>query len=69
MNNKTYSKMVDKVSPPSPKGKDFLSAFVIGGLICVIGQLFRELFLYFNFDTMKFILFAKVPKILASSHF
>lgn len=42
--------MVDKVSPPSPKGKDFLSAFVIGGLICVIGQLFRELFLYFNFD-------------------
>lgn len=50
MNNKTYSKMVDKVSPPSPKGKDFLSAFVIGGLICVIGQLFRELFLYFNFD-------------------
>ena len=50
MDNKTYSKLVNKVSPPSPKGKDFASAYIIGGLICVIGQLFRELFLYLGFN-------------------
>lgn len=34
--------MAEKQSPPSPKLKDFLSAYAIGGLICVIGQLFME---------------------------
>lgn len=50
MDKKAYSKLVNKVSPPSPKGRDFLSAFIIGGLICVIGQLFREWFLYLDLD-------------------
>ena len=50
MDKITYSKLVNKVSSPSPKGRDFLSAFVIGGLICVIGQLFREWFLYLGLD-------------------
>ena len=40
--NQEYSKMAEKQSPPSPKIKDFVSAYVIGGLICVIGQLFME---------------------------
>ncbi len=48
--NKEYDKVVKKLSPPSPKIKDFISAFVIGGLICVIGQLFMELYKWFGFD-------------------
>lgn len=40
--NEEYSKMAEKQSPPSPKIKDFVSAYIIGGLICVIGQLFME---------------------------
>lgn len=40
--NKEYCKMAEKQSPPSPKIKDFVCAYVIGGLICVIGQLFME---------------------------
>lgn len=39
-----YAEMVKKASRPSPKVKDFICAFVIGGLICVIGQLFTELY-------------------------
>lgn len=39
-----YAEMVKKTSRPSPKIKDFICAFVIGGLICVIGQLFTELY-------------------------
>lgn len=48
--NKEYDKIVKKLSPPSPKIKDFVSAYVIGGLICVIGQLFMELYEWFDFD-------------------
>ena len=53
MNKTTYSKMVDRVSPPSTKLKDFVCAFLIGGLICTIGQLLRELFLYLGFSEDK----------------
>lgn len=40
MTEKEYSKLVDTLAPKSPMGKDCLNAFWIGGLICVIGQLF-----------------------------
>lgn len=46
MNEKKYSKIVKKLSPPSPKVKDFIWAYCVGGLICVIGQLFLELYTY-----------------------
>ena len=39
-----YSKMVKAASKPSKKAKDYISAFVIGGFICVIGQLLAELY-------------------------
>ena len=50
MDKQKYSKLVDKVSPPSKKGKNFLLAFIVGGLICVIGQLFREMYIFFGLD-------------------
>ncbi len=49
ISKKEYSDIVKKLSPPSPKIKDFLYAYCVGGLICVIGQLFLELFTYMNF--------------------
>ena len=42
---KNYKKMTEAAAPPSKKGKDFFFAFLIGGLICALGQVFRELFL------------------------
>lgn len=39
-----YSEMTKKASTPSPKIKDFIWAFCVGGAICVIGQLFNELY-------------------------
>ncbi len=38
MTDKEYDQLVKKLSPPSPIWKDCLGAFVIGGLICVLGQ-------------------------------
>lgn len=42
--NKEYGEMTKKVSPPSPKLKDFVTAYAVGGLICVIGQLLTEFY-------------------------
>ncbi len=44
MSNKEYDRLIKKLSPPSPKIKDFIWAYCVGGLICVIGQLFIELY-------------------------
>ena len=39
MTEKEYAKLVKDISPKSPLWKDCLKAFLIGGLICAIGQL------------------------------
>ena len=38
-----YSKLVDKLSPKSAMGQGLLRAFITGGLICTLGQVFIEL--------------------------
>ena len=38
MNEKEYGALVEEMSPKSPMGSDCLKAFVIGGLICTLGQ-------------------------------
>ena len=40
MTDKEYGKLVDRMSPKSPMGMDCVKAFVIGGLICTLGQVF-----------------------------
>ena len=42
--NKEYSKLTKKLSPPSPKIKDMIWAYCVGGLICTIGQLLMEFY-------------------------
>jgi len=44
MTEREYSKLVNELSPDSPMGKDCVFAFVIGGLICTLGQVFVELY-------------------------
>ena len=39
MTEKEYGKMIGDMAPKSPIWKDCLNAFLIGGLICCIGQL------------------------------
>ena len=46
MNNpKEYSKMVEAASKPSPIVKDTVRAFLVGGGICVLGQLLLTAYL------------------------
>ncbi|MBQ5607777.1 MAG: stage V sporulation protein AC [Oscillospiraceae bacterium] len=39
MTEKEYGKLIKNMAPKSPIGKDCAGAFLIGGLICCIGQL------------------------------
>ena len=39
MTEKEYGKLIRDMAPKSPLGKDCIKAFLVGGLICTIGQL------------------------------
>ena len=40
MTEKEYGKLVADLSPKSPMGMDCVKAFIVGGLICTLGQVF-----------------------------
>ena len=44
LTNKEYSKLVQKYSPKSPIKVDVIRAFVIGGALCSLGQIFRNFY-------------------------
>lgn len=43
ISEKEYDRMSKQASPNSPVGKDCLKAFLIGGLICAIGEVIYQL--------------------------
>ena len=44
MTEKQYGKLVDELSPKSPMGWDCVAAFVVGGAICTLGQVFINVY-------------------------
>lgn len=48
--NKEYQDYVNKKSPNSPIFKDCFNAFWVGGLICVIGQIIYDYFIFRGFS-------------------
>ena len=44
MTEKQYGRLVKEMSPKSPMGRDCFNAFWIGGLICVLGQIFLNVY-------------------------
>ena len=44
INKQTYAKFADAHAPRSPIGKNCLFAFLIGGTICTLGQVLRDVF-------------------------
>lgn len=50
VSNKEYGKITKKMSPPSSHLKNFIWAYCVGGFICVIGQLFTELYNYLELE-------------------
>ena len=50
MTEKQYGKLVKDMSPKSPTGKNCLKAFVVGGLICTLGQALINLYSYWGLE-------------------
>ena len=50
MTEKDYSKLVGELSPKSPLLKDCALAFLVGGLICALGQAFQNLYTAWGLD-------------------
>lgn len=51
MTNEEYSKYIEQKAEKSPILKNILFAFVIGGLICILGQVITNIAMYFGLDT------------------
>lgn len=49
--NKQYSEMTDKASPPSSILKNCTCAFLVGGAICLLGQVLNTLFVSAGIET------------------
>ena len=50
MTEKDYSKLVGELSPKSPLLKDCALAFLVGGLICALGQAFLNFYSSLGLD-------------------
>ena len=60
MNKEEYKQYVQKKAKKSPILKDTAFAYLIGGLVCVIGQCFMNLYLAFGVDTKNASMLASV---------
>ena len=50
MTEREYGKLVQSMAPKSPLCKDCLNAFLIGGLICAIGQVLMNCYTMWGLD-------------------
>lgn len=50
MTQQQYSDYVNKKAKNSPIGKDLFHAFWVGGVICMIGRAFTDIFIHLHFD-------------------
>lgn len=53
MTNEEYKEYAEKHAPRSPVGKNCLTAFLVGGLICCVGQFINQLYTTAGLDTQS----------------
>ena len=41
-----YSKLAEEKSPSSPSARNYVNAYLIGGVICVIGEMLTKFYMY-----------------------
>ena len=66
MKAKEYKKLAEQTSPKSPIVKDMIFAFLIGGLICAIGQFLINLFVSYGIEKDTASALASVSLVLLS---
>ncbi len=64
MNNKEYNKYIEKRAERSPCLLNSIKAFLVGGIICCIGEAFSQLYLSLGSDNETSLLMASLTLIL-----
>lgn len=67
MDNREKKKLIKKHSPPSPVIRDSLRAFLVGGLICLIGEGLTELYIYLGAEPESAGLYTSLSLIFIAS--
>lgn len=67
--SKKYDELTKKKSPPSPIGKNLLTAFLVGGAICTLGQFFLNLYQGMGCDKVDASAYTSVTLIFLSMLF
>ena len=65
--NQQYDQMVKSTSPPSKSFKNIPIAFLVGGVICTIGQVILKVFERYNFDKVSASTWVSIILILTSA--
>ena len=66
MKNQEYIEYVEARAKKSPIVKDCLLAFLFGGLVCCVGQLFIDLYMYLGINEKDAFTYGSVTLILIS---
>ncbi len=67
LNKERYSEMVKKTSPNSPIIKNCIKAFIVGGIICCLGQLINNICKNYGFSTEESSTYTSMILILIAS--
>ena len=67
MTDKQYGELVKEMSPKSPLWKDCIKAFVIGGAICTLGQVFINLYSSLGAEKQDAATFASMTLVVLSA--
>ena len=67
MNAEQYGRYVRAMSPKSKVGRDVLRAFLVGGLICLLGQALLELYRSWGADAQDAATWSSITLILLSA--
>ena len=67
MTDKQYGELVKEMSPKSPMWKDCVKAFVVGGAICALGQVFLNLYGNLGVEKQDAATFASMTLVVLSA--
>ncbi len=67
MTNKQYNEYIEKHAPKSPLFLNSIKAFFVGGMIALIGEILRNIYILMNIKEEKSYIYASISLIFISS--
>lgn len=67
MTNKQYNEYIEKRSEKSPCLMNCIKAFIVGGTICLIGEVLTNLFVHYGYEKENALVYASISLIFIAS--